>query len=78
MSLLTTANSIKEAITVLSDLYDRGERSVLIRNTGASKSSFDRLNKEIRKSWYCRRTTDGFIVMQRRPDTHETKDGAKS
>lgn len=64
--LLTTANDVKSAIIVVCDLFDRGERNILVTNNRASNAQFDKLNKQLREMFYCQRVEEGFIVRSRR------------
>lgn len=61
-TLLATSNDVQSALIKVSDLFDSGHENILVCNTGASKSQFDRLNKQLREVFYCRRTEGGFIV----------------
>ena len=65
-TLLATADDVQTALMKIAELFDSGQQNILVCNTGASKTQFDKLNKQLREEFYCTRATDGFIVMNRR------------
>jgi len=59
---LRSAHTLQEAFICIAELFEKGEKHILVQKTGASATQFDIFNKRLRKVYYCTRHRMGFVV----------------
>ena len=59
---LISTNTIEDALAEMLILFENGQRDILVKNTGTTKTQFNKLFKRMKNYFYCTRYADGFIV----------------
>lgn len=59
---ILSTNTIEDALAEILILFENGDKDILIKNTGASKTQFNKLFKKMKHYFYCTRNANGFIV----------------
>jgi hypothetical protein len=59
---ILSTNTIEDALAEMLILFENGDKDILIKNTGASKTQFNKLFKKMKNYFWCTKYMDGFIV----------------
>ena len=59
---LGSENTIEDALSQLLILFEQGQQDILVKNTGATKTQFNKLYKKMKNYFWCTKHSDGFIA----------------
>lgn len=67
MKYLGSENTVPDAIVQILIYLSRGEKDILVKNTGAQSGKYRKLYKRICKYAVCNKTSEGFVVIRIAP-----------